>query len=114
MSTLFLQAPYCHVVIIVSSFLHGNTSQRISALLSDLQPLECQVFSSQSEDMHAELLPMAAGISAGRQQQQQHGLEGYSHYGEFQALMRKWISREVSVAAVRLSHLHSLFLLGVV
>ena len=23
------------------------------------------------------------------------GGEGYSHYGEFQALMRKWISREV-------------------
>lgn len=45
------QAPYCHVVVVVSSFLHGLTSQQVSGLLSDLQPLECHVYCSQSEDI---------------------------------------------------------------
>ena len=47
------------------------------------------MFCSQSEEMHAQLLPMAEEEGVG------YSLEGYSHYGEFQALMRKWINREV-------------------
>ena len=94
------QAPYCHVVIVVTSFLHGRTSERISQLLSELQPLECHVFCSQSEEMHSELIPMSGEIEVG-------GVEGvvtteYSHYGEFQALLRKWTNREVRVTCLRL------------
>ena len=84
-----MQAPYCHVVVIVTEFLHGVVSNRISRLLSDLQPLECQVFCSQSEEMHAQLVPMGEGEGL------DYTLGGYSHFGEFQALMRKWINREV-------------------
>ena len=47
------------------------------------------MFCSQPEEMHAQLLPMEEGEGL------DYGLEGYSHYGEFQALMRKWINREV-------------------
>ncbi len=88
------QAPYCHVIIVLTSFLHGSISERISKLLSDLQPLECHVFCSQSEIMHAQLIPVSegAGLEGG---DTDYGLEGYSHFGEFQALMRKWINREV-------------------
>lgn len=77
------------MVIVVSDFLHGSVSQQISQLLSDLQPLECHVFCSQSEEMHAQLIPMSEGEGL------DYSLGGYSHFGEFQALMRKWISREV-------------------
>ena len=84
------QAPYCHVVVVVTTFLHGRCSERLSSLLSELQPLQCHAFCSQPEGMHAELVPMP-GEGAG----QDKG-EGYSYYGEFQALMRKWINREVS------------------
>ena len=80
------------MVIVVSSFLHGTISKRISSLLSDLQPLECHVFCSQTEEMHAQLIP----VTEGNQEELDHALEGYSHFGEFQALMRKWINREVS------------------
>ena len=84
------------MVIVVTSFLHGRTSEKISQLLTDLQPLECHVFCSQSEEMHSELIPMPGEIEGG-------GVEGvattgYSHYGEFQALLRKWTNREVSVS----------------
>ena len=69
-------------------------------MLSDLQPLECHVFCSQSEEMHSELIPMLGEIEVG-------GVEGvattgYSHYGEFQALLRKWTSREVGVSRLGL------------
>ena len=96
---MFWQAPYCHVVIVVTSFLHGRTSERISQLLSDLQPLECHVFCSQSEEMHSELIPMP---SEEEEEELGAGLgsataSGYSHYGEFQALLKKWTNREVSI-----------------
>lgn len=95
---LFLsQAPYCHVVIVISSFLHGSISKRISSLLSELQPLECHVFCSQTEEMHAQLIPMTEGAQEGHN----YAPEGYSHFGEFQALMRKWINREVGRALQR-------------
>lgn len=79
------------MVIVVTSFLHGKIAERISRLLSDLQPLECHVFCSVSEGMHAEAIPV------GGKEAEEPGdpLNGYSHYGEFQALMRKWINREV-------------------
>lgn len=86
-------APYCHVVMVVTSFLHGKIAERIAHLLSDLQPLECHVFCSVSEGMHAEAFPVV-GKGA-----EEDPLNGYSHYGEFQALMRKWISRESGVRA---------------
>ena len=82
------------MIIIVSSFLHGPISERIAKILSDLQPLECHVFTSQSEEMHAQLIPMLEGEVLGNESGQ--GLESYSHFGEFQALMRKWINREVN------------------
>lgn len=82
------------MVIVVTSFLHGKIAERISRLLSDLQPLECHVFCSVSETMHAEALPVVGGEEAGGPGDQYNG---YSHYGEFQALMRKWINREVCV-----------------
>ena len=78
-------------MIVVSDFLHGVTSKRISELLSGLQPLECHIFCSQSEEMHAQLIPMTEGEGL------DYSLEGYSHFGEFQALMRKWINREVNI-----------------
>jgi hypothetical protein len=73
----------------VSTFLHGAVSERVSAVLSDLQPLECHLFCSQSEEMHAQLIPVSGGDGL------DYSLDGYSHFGEFQALMRKWIDREV-------------------
>lgn len=79
-------------MIVVTSFLHGRTSERISGLLSDLQPLECHVFCSQSEEMHSELIPMPSGEEEGAEL---GGAAGYSHYGEFQALLKKWMNREV-------------------
>lgn len=86
------QAPYCHVVIVVTSFLYGKIAERISRLLSDLQPLECHVFCSVSEGMHEEAFPVADT----RDPAGEGPLNAeYSHYGEFQALMRKWINREV-------------------
>ena len=85
------------MVIVVCSFLHGSISERISSLLSDLQPLECHVMCSQSEEMHAQLIPMSEGEGL------DYGLEGYSHFGEFQGLMRKWINREVSGTYMQLS-----------
>lgn len=90
----YMQAPYCHVIIVVTAFLHGVVSERISVLLSDLQPLECRIFSSQTEEMHAQLLPVSEGEGLG-ERDLDYSLEGYSHFGEFQALMRKWINREV-------------------
>ncbi len=46
--------------------------------------------------MHAELLPVGSGgREGGGGDVEQHGLQGYSHFGEFQALMRKWINRDV-------------------
>ena len=88
----YMQAPYCHVVLVVTSFLTGRCSVRISRLLSDLQPLECHVFCSQPEIMHSQWVPMPGG-----EEEEKEGSFGtYSHYGEFQALMRKWINREVS------------------
>ena len=87
-----MQAPYCHVVLVVTSFLTGRCSVRISRLLSDLQPLECHVFCSQPEIMHSQWVPMPGG----EEEEEEEGSFGtYSHYGEFQALMRKWINREV-------------------
>ena len=48
--------------------------------------------------MHAQLLPVSDDVSVGGgEDRQDHGLGDYSHFGEFQALMRKWINREVSV-----------------
>eukprot|EP00731_Ephydatia_muelleri_P024916 Em0016g1187a len=88
-------APYCHVVIVVTSFLHGKIAERISRLLSDLQPLECHVFCSVSEGMHGEAFPVADSREPGEAPLS----AGYSHYGEFQALMRKWINRESGVRA---------------
>ena len=89
----YMQAPYCHVVLVVTSFLTGRCSVRISRLLSDLQPLECHVFCSQPEIMHSQWVPMPGG----QEEEEEEGSFGtYSHYGEFQALMRKWINREVS------------------
>ena len=67
--------------MVVTSPLLGACAERVAALLTELQPLECHLFCSVSEELHAELVPVEEG--------------GYSHYGEFQALMRKWISREV-------------------
>ena len=64
-------------------------------LLSDLQPLECHIFCSQPEEMHAQLLPISREMELGNDTG--CGFDGYSHFGEFQALMRKWINREVSV-----------------
>lgn len=85
------------MVVVVTSFLHGTCSKRIAHFMSDLQPLECHVFSSKSEQLHSEWIPMPGGDV--------RGVDGggwesgdsnqYSHYGEFQALIRKWISREV-------------------
>ena len=81
------KAPYCHVVIVVSSPLLGACAERVASLLTELQPLESHLFCSVSEALHAELVPV----------DEEGGGEGgsYSHYGEFQALMRKWINREV-------------------
>lgn len=90
MYLVLLQAPYCHVVLVVTAFLHGRCGQKISQLLSDLQPLECHVFCSQPEAMHSQWVPMPGG-EGGEEE------DTYSHYGEFQALMRKWINREVSL-----------------
>ena len=80
-------------MIVVSSFLHGRTSEKIARLLSDLQPLECHVFTSQSEEMHSELVPMP------REEEVEGGAGdgGYSHFGEFQALLKKWTNREVKI-----------------
>ncbi len=92
------QAPYCHVVIVVTTFLHGRCSERIADLLSSLQPLECHVFTSLHEAIHAEWIPMPGGErrqGGGWSSEGEDEEEQYSHYGEFQALMRKWISREV-------------------
>ena len=52
------------------------------------------MFCSQSEEMHSELIPMPSGEEewAGL-----GGMAGYSHYGEFQALLKKWTNREVSL-----------------
>ncbi len=89
------------MVIVVTSFLHGRCSERIAALLSSLQPLECHVFTSLPEAVHAEWIPMPGGERGrgggwGSEGEEEEGEgERYSHYGEFQALMRKWISREV-------------------
>ena len=82
------------MIVVVSTFLHGLVNKKISGLLSDLQPLECHVFSSQTEEMHAQLIPVSEGEGLGKTGLD-YGLEGYSHFGEFQALMRKWINREV-------------------
>lgn len=93
------QAPYSCVVIVVTSFLHGACSKGISHVISDLQPLECHVFSSKSEQLHSELVPMPGGGvkgAVGRGWDSDSGADEYSHYGEFQALLRKWMSREVS------------------
>ena len=65
-----------------------NRAEAIAALLSDLQPLECHVFCSLSEAMHEEYVPLGEAGEGGE--------ERYSHYGEFQALIRKWINREVN------------------
>lgn len=90
------QAPYCHLVIAVTSFLHGRCSERISQLLLDLQPLECHVFCSRSEPMHTEWVPMPGEGAGGSEEEEEEGSLGtFSHYGEFQGLMRKWINREV-------------------
>ena len=70
----------------VSTPLLGPCAERISHLLTDLQPLVVHLFCSVSEELHTELVPVAEEGEDGR---------GYSHYGEFQALMRKWIDREV-------------------
>ena len=50
--------------------------------------------------MHSELIPMPS-------EEEGHGAElggaataGYSHYGEFQALLKKWTNREVSWAEI--------------
>ena len=75
----------------MTSPLLGRCAEAIAGLLSDLQPLECHVFCALSEAMHNEYVPMGEG-----------GEERYSHYGEFQALIRKWINREVSDAKARL------------
>ena len=85
-SVFILQAPYCHVVIVVTTPLLGTCAERISSLLTDLQPLFVHLFCTVSEALHAELVPVGG----------EEGSEGgYSHYGEFQGLMRKWINREV-------------------
>ena len=81
-------------MIVVTSFLHGCTLEKMSQLLSDLQPLECHMFCSQSEEMHSELIPMPSGEEEGAEL---GGVAGYSHYGEFQALLKKWTNREVSL-----------------
>ena len=94
-------------MIVVTSFLHGRTSKRISLLLSDLQPLECHVFCSQSEEMHSELIPMPSeeeGAGPGAP-------AGYSHYGEFQALLKKWTNREVSVIVASQKRAHGQYTL---
>ena len=57
------------------------------------------MFCSQSEEMHSELIPMPSeeeeeelGVGLGSA-----AVAGYSHYGEFQALLKKWTNREVSI-----------------
>ena len=106
---LYIQAPYCHVVIVVTEFLHGACSEAIAQLLSSLRPLECHVFCGVAESLHAEWIPMPAaptsslvgggrggGGEGGRELGEREEEEGqYSHYGEFQALMKKWMDREV-------------------
>ena len=94
MCTHAYQAPYCHVVIVVTSLLRGSCSEKVAGLLSSLQPLECHLFCSRSEAMHEEAVPLGGMEGEGE------GEGGYSHYGEFQALMRKWINREVCVCVV--------------
>ena len=107
------QAPFCHVVIVVTRFLHGTCSEAISRLLLSLQPLECHVFCGLSEPLHAEWIPIQplSGVTATGQgeeekkkkreeEEEEEGEEGeglFSHFGEFQALMKKWINREVCV-----------------
>ena len=76
--------------MVVTSFLHGACSERVASLLSALQPLQCHVFCSRSEQMHREWLPMP------EEGEEEEGGVAFSHFGEFQALMRKWISRQVS------------------
>ena len=52
------------------------------------------MFCSQSEEMHSELIPMP---SEGEEEGAGLGdAAGYSHYGEFQALLKKWTNREVN------------------
>ena len=80
-----LQAPYCHVVMVVTTPLLGTCAERISSLLTDLQPLFVHLFCAVSEALHAELVPIDEDCPEG----------GYSHYGEFQGLMRKWIRLKV-------------------
>ena len=103
---LYIQAPYCHVVIVVTEFLHGACSEAIAQLLSSLRPLECHVFCGVAESLHAEWIPMPAaptsylvgggGGEGERELGEREEEEGhYSHYGEFQALMKKWMDREV-------------------
>ncbi|XP_064398020.1 sec1 family domain-containing protein 2-like isoform X2 [Halichondria panicea] len=87
-------APYSCVVFVVTSFLTGECSTRINQLLADLQPLHCHVFTTHSQHLHDQWTPMPGG-----------GVDGtYSHFGEFQALLRKWINREAGVR-VSVSHL---------
>ena len=52
------------------------------------------MFCSLSEEMHSELIPMPGDGMMG----EEGGTvtAGYSHYGEFQALLKKWTTREVS------------------
>ena len=72
------------MIIVCTSPLIGQCAERIAAVLSDIQPLECHVFCSVSESMHEEFVPI-----------REQGGCGYSHYGEFQAMIKKWIRREV-------------------
>ena len=81
------------MVIVTTSPLIGHCAERIATLLSDIQPLECHVFCSVSESIHEEYIPMG-GVSGDKGGDEE---QVYSHYGEFQALMRKWIKREVSM-----------------
>ena len=82
------------MVVVVTSFLHGACSKAISQVLLSLQPLECHVFCGLSESLHAEWIPLH-----GDEEEEDGGEKGeegmFSHFGEFQALMKKWIRREV-------------------
>lgn len=93
LSYFITQAPYCHVVIVSTKPLIGRCAERIAALLSDIHPLECHVFCSLSESMHEMYTPLKEGVANDDEGDE----NGYSHYGEFQAMMKKWIKREVHV-----------------
>ena len=79
-------------MIVSTKPLIGRCAERIATVLSDIQPLECHVFCTVSESMHEEYTPLKSGGEGGNEGDL--GL-GYSHYGEFQAMIRKWIKREV-------------------